>query len=490
MFLIVISALLVVAGAVIGEAIYRAIMSRREEMETLKDGRTPYSNTLAGVPDRVRRRFNKISLFGLLNRKKTIETICEIVQEETKQITESLHKEYSAKIATIVEEKNTEIAAVRKEVRAAEEKILKIETLYKKADSEKKTTEAVVKSISEGLVVVNQKGEVLLMNPSAEKLLGVKNEEKMGKALTQDAGEEVLISLSREEASTGDKIVEYRSKDEGIRKVIRSSSAVIQNEDGQTIGMVNVLTDVTKQKELEATKNKFVSNVTHELRTPIVAMQNAVVLLSDATAGPLNTTQTKFVDIVSRNLNHLRLLVEDILDIAKIDAGQMKIRFRKSNMPKVVHQVCDTLEIWSQSKDIKIEREIDEKMPDMAFDPDKVTQILINLIGNAVKFTPKGGKVMIMTSMWLDQSMAQISVIDSGVGISEKNMQKLFKRFEQFGDQQGISGTGLGLCIAKEIVERHDGKITVQSEEGKGSNFTFTVSAKLAEKSEGEKKDG
>ncbi len=411
------------------------------------------------------------------DREGTMEAISKIVEEETEERLKEVKQEYSVKYQVMVQEKNKEVDSVKKEFSKTLEKYDEVKREYKRVEVEKKNTEAVVKSIAEGLVVVNEKGEVLLMNPAAEKLLGTQNEKKVGKSIMEGLGSEHLVSLSREADGNGERVVEYTSKDENVKKVIRSSSAVIQNEDGQTVGMVNVLTDITKQKELDEIKSRFVSNVTHELRTPMVAMQKAIEILLDKTSAPLNEMQLNFINIVHRNLAHLSRLVEDLLDIAKIESGKMRLKFIPTRLDKLLNDACDALGTWAKSKDIAIERDIDKSLPEITVDSVKITQVLNNLIGNAIKFTPRGGKIFVLAA-WNDTGSLKVCVSDTGVGIAKENLSKLFGRFEQFGDQQGISGTGLGLCISREIVERHGGRIFAESEEKKGAKFTFVLPLK------------
>jgi signal transduction histidine kinase len=192
----------------------------------------------------------------------------------------------------------------------------------------------------------------------------------------------------------------------------------------------------------------------------------------------LSDQQQNFVNIVARNLGHLSRLVEDLLDIAKIESGKMRFKSVPTRLDRVIGDVCETLDTWAKSKDIKIAREVDKGLPEIPMDPDKVTQVLNNLVGNAIKFTPNGGQITIKGGWNGETKSAVVSVVDTGVGIAPENLKKLFGRFEQFGDQRGINGTGLGLSITKEIVERHGGQITVESKEGKGSTFTFTLPLK------------
>jgi len=404
-----------------------------------------------------------------------LEAISNIVEEETTQQLNRVKQELATKFKVVLDEKNREIEIAKREISNVEERAVKAEQMSERIESEKKTTDAVVRSIADGLVVVNQKGEVLLMNPAAEKILGRKQEKKVGQSIYQDAGDELMISMTKENEDK-EKVIEYTSKNENTKKVIRSSTAVIQNEDGQTIGMVNVLTDITKQKEFDELKAAFLSNVTHELRTPIVAMQKAIALLMDqSAAGPLNENQANFLRIVSRNAAQLSRLVEDLLDMAKIDSGKLRLQFIPVQIGKLINEAIDTLDTWAKSKNIQIVREIDATMPEIKADPGRITQVMNNLLSNAVKFTPPGGKITVKSSCFGGTSI-ETSVTDTGAGMKPDNLKKLFKRFEQFGDQQGIQGTGLGLCISKDIVERHGGRIFAESKgEGQGSTFTFTL---------------
>jgi PAS domain S-box-containing protein len=423
------------------------------------------------LTDAIREKLQRLPV-STVHHKSTVQAISKIVEEETESRLKEVQQEYSVKYQVMVQEKNKEVDGVRRQYTNALEKYDHAQREYKRVDTEKKNTEAVVKSIAEGLVVVNQKGEVLLMNPAAEKLLGIPSERKIGKSITDNVGSEYMVSLAREVEGTGEKVVEYTSRDENIKKTIRQSSAVIQDEDGRTVGMVNILTDITKQRELDEIKNRFVSNVTHELRTPIVAIQKAVEILVDKKGPPLTTVQQNFLGIIQRNLQHLNRLVEDLLDVARIESGKLRLKFIPARLDKLMINACDSLVTWAKSKDITLERDIDKSLPEIPMDSVRITQVLNNLIGNAIKFTPSGGKI-IVSSGWNDENSLKITVADNGVGIAVENLPKLFGRFEQFGDQQGISGTGLGLCISKEIVERHNGKIWVDSQEKKGSKFMF-----------------
>jgi len=342
---------------------------------------------------------------------------------------------------------------------------------------EKQQTESIVRSIAEGLVVVDNQGKILMMNPAAEKILGKEGEDKKGASITGNLGEEQLISLVKRGPGLDQeqKEIELASQVDSTKKVIRASSAVIENEDGQTVGMVSVLTDVTKQRELEQMKKDFISNVSHELRTPLVTIQKALAIVVDKANGPLTATQQKFVDIAIRNQGNLSSLIDDLLDIHKIESGKMRVNLQPNRVEEVIVATCENLGPWAASKNIKIEHRSEKDLPEVKMDPKRIGQVLTNLIGNAIKFTPSGGKITASAARL--PAYIEVKVTDSGVGISKEDIPKVFGKFQQVGDRSvsDIGGSGLGLSIAKEIVELHNGKIWVESEAGKGTTFAFTL---------------
>src|SRR3989338_3616369 len=407
-----------------------------------------------------------------------VKMIAEIVEDRTREAIKDIKQEYDVKYQVVVQEKTEELDRAKRETQNVRQQFQEVQQVFKKVEIEKKQTEAIVRSIAEGLVVVNNKGEVLLLNPSAEKLLGARKEKKIGKRIMDDVGNELMVSMARDPGDGGEKVIEFKSKDENTRKILRASSAVIQNEDGQTVGMLNILTDVTKQRELDELKNQFVSSVTHELRTPIVAMQKATALLSSSQAGPVTETQVNFLSIVSRNLGHLSRLVEDLLDVAKMESGKMRYRIVPARLDKIILDTCDTLGTWAKSKNVQMVRKLEPNFPEVPVDPDKMTQVMNNLIGNAIKFTPSGGTITVSCNWEGRGAKVKVSVADTGIGMNAADQKRLFRRFEQFGEQSGIAGTGLGLAITKEIIERHGGQILVESQEKKGSTFTFIIPTK------------
>lgn len=348
---------------------------------------------------------------------------------------------------------------------------------YKKIVNEKKQTEAVIRSIAEGLVVVDAQGKVMMMNPAAEKLLGASRKEKVGKALVDDLKEEQLVSFVKGLPDSDEKEIELVSPQDETKKVLRASTAVIENENGQTIGMVSVLSDITKQKELDSLKSNFVANVTHELRTPLVALDKSLSLMLDGEAGQLSQTQEQFLSIAQRNLKRLSILINDLLDLSKLEAGKMEVKLQPASINNVIQEAMDTLDDWAKTKSITLEKSIEDAIPEIEIDADRINQVLNNLVGNAIKFTPTGGKIILEARLSDSKRSLEVSVQDTGIGIASEDLSKIFSKFYQCGERMisDVNGTGIGLSIAKEIVELHGGKIWAESEVNKGTKFIFAL---------------
>ena len=396
-------------------------------------------------------------------REQVARAVSDIVTHTIDEQVTTVKRELTHRYDQVVEEKRRNEAVLQKK--------------YQDTLIERKQTSAVLESIAEGLVVINNRGEVVMMNPAAEKLLAVRQSDRIGHPLLENLKDEQLISLVQGTKDEDREIV-LNAKQDQTKRVLRASNAVITDENGKTVGMVAVLSDVTRQREIEQLKSDFISTVSHELRTPIVAMRHALSILVDQVAGPLSEEQQSFAAIVQRNLDRLNVLINDLLDLSKLEAKKMELRFETGSVIPIIRSVCDSLEAWARTKAIAISKRCAEGLPDATYDPARLMQVLTNLLGNAIKFTPQQGRITVEAK--LSDGAIEVSVTDTGLGIAKEDIPKLFNKFQQVGERTSsdIGGTGLGLVIAKEIVELHHGRIWVESDEKKGAKFAFTIPLK------------
>jgi signal transduction histidine kinase/putative methionine-R-sulfoxide reductase with GAF domain len=234
----------------------------------------------------------------------------------------------------------------------------------------------------------------------------------------------------------------------------------------------------TKSRQLEAAnrhKSEFLANVSHELRTPLNAIIGFSEVLREQMFGELNEKQSEYVDDIVSSGRHLLSLINDILDLSKIEAGRMELELRKFDLPSALENALILMRERATRHGIKLQRTVDERLGEFVGDERKVKQVLLNLLANAVKFTPEGGQIRVEAQ--LDDGSVKISVSDTGVGIASEDQPVIFEEFRQVGMnyEQKHEGTGLGLSLSRKFVEMHGGKIWVESVLGQGSRFTFTL---------------
>lgn len=232
---------------------------------------------------------------------------------------------------------------------------------------------------------------------------------------------------------------------------------------------------VKKLQEFDKLKSDFLSTVSHELRTPIAVMKGGVSLVLDGVTGEINETQKDVLTDTLDNIDRLGRIVTDLLDVQKIEAGKMVLRRSVIDLCGLVQKTQRSFNPEAEKKRIRLKTNLPEGLLNVYVDSDKMTQIFTNLVSNALRFTEEGGEVIMSVKDGRD--VIECGVSDTGIGISKENLTRLFSKFEQFGriEGPGYKGTGLGLTIAKALVEIHGGKIWVESEPGRGTSFYFTI---------------
>lgn len=358
-----------------------------------------------------------------------------------------------------------------------------IEEEKRQVTFEKERTEEVVATAAHGLVVVDGEGRIVMMNPEAERLYGARLKEMVGRNVRETISDERMTILSSDLSSafTGESSSEARVEgDSSTQKTLQDGLALIQNQDGKVVGMVAALSNVVKTKEVERMKRDFVASVTHELRTPLASIKQALTLILDKTAGAVSPDQEKMLSLAQRNVERLTRLINDILDLLKLEAGKMVLNREPHDLSAMVEEVGQTMALFAQSRNIQLVYHAPKGLPPVYADRDRVIQILTNLAGNAVKFTPAQGKVTLglpeVRPSMESAAHLKVAVADTGRGIAKEDMEKLFEKFVQLGGKAGdVKGTGLGLTITKALVEQHGGRIWVESELGKGSRFTVSL---------------
>ena len=274
-------------------------------------------------------------------------------------------------------------------------------------------------------------------------------------------------------------VTEEQLPKEGNRPV-QVTTIPFQDEKGKWL-FAEINVDITERKKAEEEtkraaqiKSDFVSMVSHELRTPLTAIREGVNILSDGTAGKLTSMQKNFINLTQRNVERLSRLINDVLDFQKLESGKVVFNMTRGDINAIAREVKKTMAPVARARGLKIIVETDEKMPEFKFDKDRIMQVVMNIADNAIKYTEKGS--VTITTFYEDAKTVKFAVKDTGVGIKKSDISKLFQRFEQLGREDGkTGGSGLGLAICKDIIEKHGGRIWVESKIGKGSDVSFVL---------------
>ena len=361
-------------------------------------------------------------------------------------------------------------------------------SLYDEVAKGKTYIENLVENAADAIFSTDNNDLILTWNRGAEVLFGYSKEEAIGKNLTTLLPPDRLHALEDIRAKVRISGALRNMEARGRRKngaliYLALSVSPILDSDGKIVALLRVAKDVTEKKHLEIRlkqldkmKSDFVSNVSHELRTPLTAIKGSVDNMLDGLTGTLNEKQQRYLYRMKTNTDRLSRLINDILDLSKIEAGRIELRSANIVPYRLIHEVVEQLRPVANEKLVSIETPIREQDLAAWADPDKVTQVLINLLGNAIKFTPAKGTISVAASP-LDEEWISISVTDSGPGIEKEEANKIFDKFYQIavGKNQKTKGSGLGLAISRALVEMHGGRIWVENGADAGCVFAFTL---------------
>ncbi len=361
--------------------------------------------------------------------------------------------------------------------------------LYDEVHRGKAYIENLVENAADIILSTDLEDKILTWNRGAEVTLGYNKEEVIGKHLSMllppQRVHELAEMRAKVELSGALRDIEVASnRKDGAAIYLSLSVSPITGIDGKIAGFLRVAKDITEKKryerrlkELDKLKSDFVSNVSHELRTPLTAIKGSVDNMLDGLTGDLNEKQSRYLVRIKSNTDRLARLINDLLDLSKIEAG-IKLKPTNLDLATIAGEVIESLRPLAAEKLITITIESLESALDAWADPDRIAEILMNLLGNAIKFTPNDGTV----SLSLQRNgteWVEVSVADTGPGIPSEEANRIFDKFYQVtqAKNQKAVGTGLGLTITKALVEMHGGRIWLESEVGKGSIFSFTLPA-------------
>lgn len=331
---------------------------------------------------------------------------------------------------------------------------------------EKQRAEAVINSLKDASIGIDKKGTVLFANQQALQVLNLKEQEIIGLAQEEVKKRNDLFRfLVNEENNTPFKIVVEGKENYFTKEIIELT------HEGRQTGNVIVLKNITPFKELDVAKTNFIATISHELKTPLASSDFSLKLLEDERMGSLTAEQKELVQSIKDDNKRLLRILSELLDMSQVESGKIQLNIQAINPAALVDKALESVLNAAKEKDITINKEVSDKLPAVHADADKTTWVLNNFLTNAIRHSSGGSIVTI--SVQLKEGKTEFAVQDSGKGIEPKYLDKIFDRyFKVPGNKQG---TGLGLAICKEFIEAQGGVIAVDSGQGRGSRFSFSL---------------
>ncbi len=335
-------------------------------------------------------------------------------------------------------------------------------------ETERATLEAVLQKMTDGVMIVDVHGEVQLVNSAAEKLFLISRTTAIRKPLIEVIRHHQLVDMWQLCQDTGEiQQVDFEIGNHlSLHGIASSLSPVIP---GSTLLLFQ---DMTHQRRIETMRRDFISNISHELRTPLAALKALNETLQDGALDDPPAAR-RFLTQMETEVDSLSLMVSELLELSRIESGRVPLSLASTRPIDIVNPAYDRLRLQAERAGLSLTIECSNELPAVLADATRVQQVVVNLLHNAIKFTPTGGQVIVQVSQQ-DQAV-RFSVADTGIGIAEEDLPRVFERFYKVDRSCASSGTGLGLAIARHLVEAHGGRIWVESVAGTGSTFHFTI---------------
>lgn len=341
---------------------------------------------------------------------------------------------------------------------------------------QKKRIETIINRMTDPVIGLDEKRFVVFANEKSLQLLNLPKEKVVGRyspdvALENDLLRKLIRQEEINEKANLLKIIINGKENYFSKEIIDIHYTPTGEKENIHVGQVILLKNITQYKELDLAKTNFIATISHELKTPIASLQMCAQLISDERVGLLNQEQQKIVTSLKDETNRLSKLVSELLDLSQVETGNVKLTLGSVSPIKLVEQAIDSVKLQAERNNITLDLEASEDLPTVKADPEKATWVLINLLTNAIRYTPGNGKIEIRVEKISNQ--VHFSVQDFGPGIEEKYLSRVFDKFFQVPGT--THGTGLGLAISKEFIEAQGGTITLQSKFGYGSTFIVSL---------------
>jgi two-component system phosphate regulon sensor histidine kinase PhoR len=346
----------------------------------------------------------------------------------------------------------------------------RLQKQIQKRAREKERLNTVLYALTDGVLIINRHGEVKLLNPAAARMLNTTEQHALDRTVVQVVRDHRIAEVfDRCTTSKQEEVALHELEDGRFLRVVATPYL-----KGNNRGYVLILQDLTRLRQLQVIRHDFISNISHELRTPLASLRALVETLADSAMDDPPAAQ-RFLQRMEVEVDALTQMVQELLDLSQIEGRQALLRLQSVPAGETLRTGAERLRPQAERAQLTLHIDLPDDLPDIMIDPDRVQQVVTNLVHNAIKFTPPGGNVAVTAQADLASSELRVSVRDTGVGISPDDLPRIFERFYKADRARSGGGTGLGLAIAKHIVLAHGGHIWAEGQPGKGSIFHFTL---------------
>jgi two-component system phosphate regulon sensor histidine kinase PhoR len=389
------------------------------------------------------------------------------ISQPIKQVTKAAQRIASGKldqkIPVLTSDESGQLA------QAFNEMSLSLKEMVKTISEERSKLATILSSMADGVIMTDSEGTIMLANPAAENLFDFKKNEVVGRPLIEVVHDyeidEVLkscLKTAREQTT--------QLESGAARRFIRVIAIPLMTE--RLTGALVLFQDLTELRSLQTMRRELVGNISHELRTPLATIKAIVETIQDGAIDDKEATK-KFLARVNDEVDRMTQMLAELTELSRIESGKAKLKLETVNLNLIIEDVIARLNPYAKSQRVALLSELPDDLPPVHADNERIRQVITNLVHNAIKFTPSGGKAIISAKPERDSLV--VSVCDTGIGISKEDLPHVFERFYKADKARAGGGTGLGLAIAKHVVQAHGGNIWAQSEEGKGSTFSFSL---------------
>lgn len=386
------------------------------------------------------------------------------VKEVTKAARRIASGELEQKITTSASDESGQLA------QAFNEMSLSLKETVRTISAERSRLSTILSSLADGVIITDSEGVIVLSNPAAGKLFGFKKDEALGRHFIEVIHDYEIDELLR--SCLKIKREQTTQLESGTRSRFLRIIALPLKTDRSTTGALVLFQDLTELRSLQTMRRELVGNISHELRTPLSTIKAIVETLKDGAIGDKEVVGG-FLNSIDSEVDRMAQIVAELTELSRIETGKAEFNLEETNLNLLVKETMTQLSPYAERQGVAVASDLLNNLPEVTADRERIRQVVTNLLHNAIKFSPQEGRVVISTRQ--EGGHVSVSIADKGIGIAKEDLPHVFERFYKADKSRSGGGTGLGLAIAKHIVQAHGGDISVQSEEGKGSTFRFTL---------------